>query len=69
MVTLDAMATFDAEVKAFVDVLYPAVVHGCNERAGVESEMSTIRMKKQEGRVLCKVKTSKSCQSLQREVL
>ena len=50
MVALDSMVTLDVEVKPIVDVLYPAVVDGLNERARVESGVSTARMKKQERR-------------------
>ena len=47
MVALDSMVTLDVEVKLIVDVLYPAVVDGLNERVGMESGVSTARMKKQ----------------------
>ena len=49
MVALDSMVTLDVEVKLIVDVLYPAVIDGLNERVGMESGVSTARMKKQKG--------------------
>ena len=42
------MVTLDVEVNPIVDVLYPAVVDGLNERVGVENGVSTLE-KREEG--------------------
>ena len=42
------MVALDVEVNPIVDVLYPAVVDGLNERVGVENGVSKLE-KREEG--------------------